>query len=85
MSKFQPATSNDDVCRVPTDKQTHIYTHTQTYILSKNWGNLFFLTDTFFNFYLSFSISIKVKKTVSKILSFKGNLSYAQVWYKKVQ
>ena len=28
MSKFQPPMLNDDVCRPPTDKQTHKHTHT---------------------------------------------------------
>ena len=31
MLKFQPPMLNDEVCRVPTDKQTH-----KTYIQSKN-------------------------------------------------
>ena len=28
MSKFQPPMLNDDVCRAPTDKQTHKHTYT---------------------------------------------------------
>ena len=31
MSKFQPPMLNDDVCRAPTDKQTHKHTHTHTH------------------------------------------------------
>ena len=31
MSKFQPPMLNDDVCRAPTDKQTHKDTHTHTH------------------------------------------------------
>ena len=57
---------NDEVCRAMTDKQTNKQTHThKTYILSKNWGNLF-LTAKFFIFYFYFSNSLNVKKAVSK-------------------
>ena len=31
MSKFQPPMLNNDVCRAPTDKQTHKHTHTHTH------------------------------------------------------
>ena len=54
MSKFQPPMLNNDVCRAPTDKQTHkhTHTHTQTYIQSKNWGNLFYGQIFYFLFFL---------------------------------
>ena len=48
--------------RWQTDKQTNTQTHTHTYILSKNWGNLF-LPPSFFYFY--FSNSLNAKKAVS--------------------
>ena len=51
--------------RWQTNKQTHKQTNTQTYILSKNWGNLF-LTAKFFIFYFYYSNSLNVKKAVSK-------------------
>ena len=60
MLKFQTPMSNDEVCRAMTDK----HTNKKTYILSKNWGNLFF-TAKFFIFYFYFSNSLNVKKAVS--------------------
>ena len=58
MLKFQTPMSNDEVCRAMTDKHTNTQ---KTYILSKNWGNLFF-TAMFFIFYFYFSNSMNVKK-----------------------
>ena len=41
MLKFQPPMLNDEVCRMATDKQTHKYTNTQTYIQSKTEQTFF--------------------------------------------
>ena len=62
MSKFQPPMLNDDVCRPPTDKQTHTYTNIHTYRVKTE--ETFFTAD-FFIFYFSVSINLNVKKTVS--------------------
>ena len=62
MSKFQPPMLNDDICRVPTDKQTHKHTHKHTYRVKTEET---FFTAKFFIFYFSSSICLKVKKTVS--------------------
>ena len=54
MSKFQPPMLNDDVCRAPTDKQTHIYTHKHTYRVKTEetffYGQIFYFL--FFFLYL---------------------------------
>ena len=64
MSKFQPPMLNDEVCRMATDKQTHKYIHKKHTYRVKTEETFF--TANFFIFNFSFSISLKVKKTVSK-------------------
>ena len=66
MSKFQPPMLNDDVYRARTDKQTHkhTYTHIHKHTYRVKTEETFF-TAKFFIVYFSFSISLKVKKTVS--------------------
>ena len=59
MSKFQPPMLNNDVCRAPTDKQTHTHIHKHTYRVKTEET---FFTAKFFIVYFSFSISLKVKK-----------------------
>ena len=58
MLKFQTPMLNDEVCRAMTDKQKT----KQTYILSKNRGNLFYGQFFFFYFSLYF---LESKKAVS--------------------
>ena len=67
MSKCQSHMLNDDVCRAMTDKQNK--KNTTTYILSKDIGKLF-LPPNLSIFYIPFSICLKVKKAVSKKISF---------------
>ena len=57
MLKFQTPMSNDEVCRVMTDKQTHKHTKRHTYRIKTEET---FLTFKFFNFKFLF------KKAVSK-------------------
>ena len=69
MSKFQPPMLNDNVCRAPTDKQTHIYTHKHTYRVKTEetffYGQIFYFL--FFLLYLFESIKRRFPISVKMI------------------
>ena len=80
MSKFQPPMLNDDVCRAATDKQTqkHTYTHIHKHTYRVKTEETCF-TAKLFIVYFSFSISLKVKKTVSNNNRKKTNVFFGTV------
>ena len=63
MLKFQPPMSNDEVCRMATDKQTHKYTHKHTYRVKTEET---FFAFKFFYFLFSFKKVVSNNKPINK-------------------
>ena len=76
MSKFQRPMLNDDVCRPPTDKQTHKHTHTHKHTYRVKTEETFIYDQIFYFLFFLLYLFESIKRRFPITISFLVSLRY---------